>query len=331
VRANATASCAGGACAIMSCNPGFGNCDTIDGNGCEQSLTTLTHCGGCGVGCSRPNATTSCAGGTCTIVSCNPGWGNCDGNPANGCEQQLNTLTHCGACGTACSRANATATCGTGSCGISSCNSGFANCDGNQVNGCEQSLSTLSHCGGCGVTCSRPNASASCGTGSCTLGACNSGFSNCDGNATNGCELSHGSYAGTCSGAASVGTYDGDRSCGFICGGNTGWDVFATRTGQTSAWFRARVREDSTCSATIEHRIRLTPAAGTDFDLFVYRACGGAVVGSSTAGGSTVDQVIVSQGDGSGGDDSFDYWVEVRYWGGAACGSWSLDFSGHDC
>ena len=37
-------------------------------------------------------------------VSCDPGYADCDGNPANGCETNLDTDTgNCGSCGTACS------------------------------------------------------------------------------------------------------------------------------------------------------------------------------------------------------------------------------------
>lgn len=327
---NGVSSCASGTCTLSGCTSGYGNCDGLQGNGCEQRLDTVTHCGACGSACTVANGTGECSTGSCRVASCNPGWGNCDGNHANGCEQRLDTLTHCGACGSACALAHASESCGTGSCLITSCDSGWGNCDGAASNGCEQSLTTLTHCGGCGVGCSRPNASASCGTGTCTLGTCNSGYSNCDGNATNGCEVRHSLAPNTCAAATSVGTYDGDRSCGFVCGSNTTWDLFATRTGNTSAWFRARVREDSDCPATIEHQIRLTPPSGTDYDLYVYRPCG-TLVGSSTAGGSTTDTVTVSRSDNTGSDDSFDYWVEVRWFSGLSCSTWTLQFYGHDC
>ncbi len=328
--ANGSPSCNSGVCGVASCNPGFGDCDGLAANGCEAPLTTLSNCGACGSTCSRSNGSATCSTGTCNLTSCNSGFGNCDGNQSNGCEAPLNTNTNCGACGSACSLANSSTTCGSGTCLISSCNSGFANCDGSNGNGCENPLNTLSNCGGCGVSCSIPNASASCTTRSCQLASCNTGFDNCDSNSSNGCELNHNSAPNSCSTATYVGIYDGDTSCGFICGGNTGWDLFATRTGNRSAWFRATVREDSTCPASVEHQVRLTPPAGTDYDLYVYRPCG-ALVGSSRNGGTTQDIVTISESDSFISGDEFDYWVEVRFYSGSSCSNWTLQFYGHDC
>src|SRR5690606_20887047 len=118
-----------------------------DANGCETRLDTLTDCGACGMPCSLPNATATCAGGTCAIAACQPGWGNCDGDDANGCETRLDTLTDCGACGMMCTRDNAEASCATGTCQIAACAPGYANCDGLDANGCERSTRTTSDCG----------------------------------------------------------------------------------------------------------------------------------------------------------------------------------------
>lgn len=330
----ASSSCASGTCALAGCLPGFGNCDGVDGNGCEQSLDTMTHCGGCGNACTIANGTGECTTGSCRVASCNPGWGNCDGNHANGCEQPLNTTTHCGGCGVGCSLAHAGESCSSGACLITTCDSLWGNCDSSHSSGCERSLTTTSNCGGCGVGCSRPNGTVSCSTGSCTLTGCNSGYSNCDSNATNGCELGHGTTVGSCGAGTSAGTYDGDRSCGFICGGNTGWDTFYTGTGTRDAWFRARVREDSDCSTDIEHRVRLTVPAGIDYDLRVYRGSGcGTLVGTSTVRGTTghSETVTVREGESTGSDDSFDYYVHVDYVSGATCSPFTIYFDGHDC
>jgi hypothetical protein len=61
------------------------------------------NCGRCGVVCaSNPMATPSCSSGLCGN-RCNAGFGDCDGNVANGCESNLtNSAAHCGACGTGC-------------------------------------------------------------------------------------------------------------------------------------------------------------------------------------------------------------------------------------
>ena len=43
------------------------------------------------------------------------------------------------------------------------------------------------------------------------------------------------------------------------------------------------------------------------------------------------DTVTVREGESSGSDDGFDYWIEVRFVSGAACGAWTLELFGHDC
>jgi hypothetical protein len=152
--ANAAESCATGSCAISTCDPGWADCDGVASSGCEQSLSSVAHCGGCDNVCSLANAAESCAGGSCAILTCDAGWANCDGSDSNGCEQQLNTLTNCGSCGTFCGRANASETCSTGTCRISTCNPGWGNCNGVDADGCEISLTTNeSHCGMCGNAC----------------------------------------------------------------------------------------------------------------------------------------------------------------------------------
>src|SRR5207245_2021078 len=47
--ANASATCMAGACAIGTCNAGFGNCDGLSANGCEtNTLASASNCGTCG-------------------------------------------------------------------------------------------------------------------------------------------------------------------------------------------------------------------------------------------------------------------------------------------
>jgi hypothetical protein len=48
----------------------------------------------------------------------------------------------------------ASATCSAGSCVLTTCSVNHANCDANNVNGCETDLSTDSgNCGACSVVC----------------------------------------------------------------------------------------------------------------------------------------------------------------------------------
>jgi hypothetical protein len=137
-RANASSTCAAGTCGL-ACNAGFGDCDDAVATGCEvDTRTTVAHCGGCGRACSLPNATPACAAGACTVAACTAGFGDCDGAPTNGCETDVrSSASHCGACGRACTYANATGVCGSGTCAMGACNAGFSDCDYNPANGCE--------------------------------------------------------------------------------------------------------------------------------------------------------------------------------------------------
>jgi hypothetical protein len=112
-----------------------------------------------------PNGTASCSDGECDLqpIACGAGTADCDGNWS--CESDLSSLSSCGGCGNVCpNQANAAPTCSeTTGCGFS-CNDGFADCDGEPSNGCEQNISTDAlNCGACGV---------SCYGGSCSAGHC---------------------------------------------------------------------------------------------------------------------------------------------------------------
>ncbi len=201
--ANAQAACRNGVCAVGMCTAPFADCDNTPGNGCEvNTQTTVAHCGGCGMACAaRPNATAGCSAGACTYT-CAAGFADCDNDPSNGCEANLNTDSNrCGACTTRCDLANATAACTMGQCAVAMCAAGFGDCDGNAANGCETNTGTsVSHCGACGTVCmGADNAVPACAAGRCAI-TCNAGFGNCDGNAANGCEVNTTNTASHCGG-----------------------------------------------------------------------------------------------------------------------------------
>ncbi len=99
---------------------------------------------------------------------CAPGFADCNGDASDGCEADLASPAHCGACANACALAHATAACDGGSCAIGACDPGFADCDGSAANGCETDLQTNSDdCGVCGNVCP---AGSKCGGGSCNAG-----------------------------------------------------------------------------------------------------------------------------------------------------------------
>jgi hypothetical protein len=191
--------CIDGECAL-ACDAGFGDCNGLVSDGCEQDLRTLVtggcadsctipHCGACGVACALANAWETCVTDTCEILSCRVPYRDCDGDPSNGCEVYARTLTDCGTCGRECAPMNVVdPTCITSSCSYRACADGFADCDGDRTNGCERSTRTLTDCGGCGVACGA-DATASCASGMCVISSCDGGYQNCDGDALNGCEI----------------------------------------------------------------------------------------------------------------------------------------------
>lgn len=101
VRANAWPTCERGTCGYF-CEGGWADCDGSPANGCEVDVrVTPEHCGGCGMACggSGTAAATGCTDGMC---SCGPGRADCNGSRSDGCEMDITTDAHCGACSTRC-------------------------------------------------------------------------------------------------------------------------------------------------------------------------------------------------------------------------------------
>ncbi len=90
---------AGGASCGTGCAAGQARC----GMACVDTQTSVDHCGSCDTVCpGGPSATRTCAGGVCGIT-CAAGTGDCDRDPANGCEVNVQTsAANCGRCGNAC-------------------------------------------------------------------------------------------------------------------------------------------------------------------------------------------------------------------------------------
>jgi len=178
---NATAVCTAGTCGVGECAPGYANCDGASGTGCEvDTRTDPENCGGCGRECSAAaNGLATCTNGMCGFA-CADGFGDCDGDPSNGCETDLRDgVGNCGACGQQCAApANGTAACRMGTCGLGTCTMGFGDCDNDPANGCETNTqSTANHCGACGMACA---AGQVCNTGRCET-PCPRGLTNCGG------------------------------------------------------------------------------------------------------------------------------------------------------
>jgi len=176
---NGMPGCTAGACVAL-CASGFGDCDGFVGNGCEADLRTSdTHCGACGLRCTRPNAVAACGEGVCRVATCVGGYADCNGSDGDGCETNvLSSLSHCGGCGQTCQRANAGAVCVGGSCQLGACSTGWGNCNGQESDGCETELRfNNQHCGQCGRVCA---AGTACSGGVCAS-VCGAGQTFCSG------------------------------------------------------------------------------------------------------------------------------------------------------
>ncbi|MDB4927923.1 MAG: uncharacterized protein JWM10_407, partial [Myxococcaceae bacterium] len=267
----ASGGCAAGACTVVRCAGGRGDCDGAAPNGCETDLNaSASNCGGCGRACALANATATCAAGACAVASCAAGFADCNANPADGCEVDTRSdnahcggcstacaagrvcsggacgatcaapLTTCGAgasafcantaidpsscggCGAACALPNvASGGCAAGACTVVACAGGFGNCDGVASNGCEtNTLSSAASCGACGRTCALPHASAACTAGSCAIAACAAGFVDCNANPADGCEVdarTDNANCGACAAACAGGTSCAAGACAASC------------------------------------------------------------------------------------------------------------------
>ena len=102
--AHAVSACLAGACALASCIPGWADCNGLLDDGCEiRTDVDPANCGRCGLVCAPAHASgAACVSGACGYSQCDTGFGDCDGNAANGCETPLDTNANCGACGNAC-------------------------------------------------------------------------------------------------------------------------------------------------------------------------------------------------------------------------------------
>ncbi|NOY91673.1 MAG: hypothetical protein GXP55_10770, partial [Deltaproteobacteria bacterium] len=180
-----------------SCNGIDDDCDgSVDGAAADAE-------------CVVPNAAPACVVGRCRVATCADGFGDCDGDPANGCEVTLSdTADHCGSCDVACTPGHGSASCVASACVFGACDPGYADCDADEANGCETATTAdIDNCGGCGSVCDFADASASCVAGACTMNSCDFGFEDCNADPSDGCEVEPRTAPMNCG------------ACGTVCDG----------------------------------------------------------------------------------------------------------------
>ena len=134
-----------------SCATGQTECNGV----CIATGSDPQNCGQCGNVCPNgPQGSAVCQLGRCGL-NCTTGYGDCDGNVANGCEAHLDGPASCLACGNVCAAApHGSPTCTTSGCGLA-CQTGYDNCNGSLADGCETFIAgdDQQNCRGCGWTC----------------------------------------------------------------------------------------------------------------------------------------------------------------------------------
>ncbi len=150
------------------CNGEDDDCDGLIDDEDEDLLAKLfddvDNCGACNSPCVAPRAELICQAAECRIVACDPGFGDYNGELADGCE------TDC------------VITAG----GQELCDDTDNDCDG-QIDEGFDFENDLGNCGGCGVTCEADlNSEITCAEGACGSLGCSEGFVDLDGEA--GCE-----------------------------------------------------------------------------------------------------------------------------------------------
>lgn len=188
---------------ICSCEKYYGDCNNDRSDGCETYLKdNLINCGSCWNNCTKLDnvMNVTCQVDVCIILSCKPGYADCDGNPVNGCEAKLSEdIRNCGACDKNCGD---NSVCDGGIC---KCKSGFADCNNLLKDGCEINLNNDDiNCGSCGNICGY---ASNCSKGICT---CQDGYADCNKNSKDGCE---------------VYLKNDNRNCG-VCSNNCGYEMY---------------------------------------------------------------------------------------------------------
>lgn len=111
--------CETGTCKLSPCPAGRAECDGDPAQLCETDLTSSAQsCGFCGNTCVVAHGSAACQQRSCVVASCDPGYADCNMNPADGCEASLSSVDHCGMCGRSCPAGDGTPSCNAGACAV---------------------------------------------------------------------------------------------------------------------------------------------------------------------------------------------------------------------
>lgn len=230
-----TTQCVAGACTPV-CAAGYETCDNNPANGCETELKSdVNHCGKCNQRCVGAHANMVCQSFKCELVSCEPGWADCNADPADGCEVNVSAdKNNCGACGNICENTHGQTNCVANQC-VPSCAFGFSDCDGTPSNGCETDTNlSPAHCGKCG---NAVNPDQTCSGGQSVLASlCPSTNRDCNKDlVSDGCEVNVQAdvlHCGACDVQCKSGEFCGlatCKSCVFLSedfqSATSGWQV----------------------------------------------------------------------------------------------------------
>ena len=172
--------CANSNCGALKCDVNAADCDGdlqqgCNSNGCEVVLTIPDplNCGACNNVCKPGEVCRIEKGlGPQCLAPCEATGGTMCGDE---CRDLLFDPLSCGHCGLKCpSFGRDRPVCHKGIC-KTECEVGFADCDGNPLNGCEVDVTNNPlHCGGCGVSCNYA-AGQPCVEGKCLMVGCDAG------------------------------------------------------------------------------------------------------------------------------------------------------------
>ncbi|MCX7942957.1 MAG: hypothetical protein N2746_00380, partial [Deltaproteobacteria bacterium] len=150
---------------------------------------------------------------------CYDGYGNCDDKWNNGCEIDLRRdVNNCGVCGNICKVEKGITTCENKICKIKSCELNYGDCNAEYSDGCEEELTSVSHCGSCENDCTQKKwykvSEYRCiptviDNYICDISMCELNYANCNRKSEDGCEVDIGGDVNNCG------------ECEKVCDANT--------------------------------------------------------------------------------------------------------------